>query len=666
MRSGHSEGVYQPPRTSGAGQTTRRAFLHQVGAVVGAGAVLAALRGGQAHAAAIPLVRRVWHDRIVHRVFAGQGSGFAVRGPREGGGLVGLWPAAVYYSPVVETGFAFTHLGLRWRAAGPGAGALRFAVQTSRDGADWSPWLPLEPAGALREGEHYTALARVPGGTRLRYRVQFPERPGTVLEQLALSYLNPYDGPEHPVSAEALVPAPQFPFPFRSREEWGADESLRFDAEGQELWPRMFVPVKKLVVHHTATTNDYTDAAAEVRAIYVYHAKGLEWGDIGYNALIGRDGVVYEGRRGRGPAWGGPREPLSPGVVAGHARFHNYGTAGYALIGHFAATPLPDLMRERLVDLLTFEARRHGVDPLGDGDFLRHDGIWHRAVANVSGHRDLVKTECPGDQVYRLLPELRAAVAARLGGPRAAAGRALFTLAPPPAAVTRRTLAAAWAGAGGPPPGWCFAYYLERWERAGPFDIVPADNRPAWSPFLPVSAAFLVDLAPGHYTLHLRGRDPSGQEALYETHTTFHVTDEIVVDNEDQGQTQRIGAWTVTTEGEGIYGESYETAPPGRGERVFRWLPLISETGWYEVWARWPAGEGGAADAPYMVVHADGIYRERRDQRVQGGAWNRLGGERLFRFAPGGPAAVVLANDADGVVAADAVKLVLRVRLEGR
>ena len=75
----------------------------------------------------------------------------------------------------------------------------------------------------------------------------------------------------------------------------------RFDASGAESWPRMYVPVKKLVVHHTATTNDYTDAAAEVRAIYVYHAKELDWGDIGYHALIGRDGMVYEGRRGRGP-----------------------------------------------------------------------------------------------------------------------------------------------------------------------------------------------------------------------------------------------------------------------------------------------------------------------------------------------------------------------------
>src|SRR5581483_7136593 len=152
-------------------------------------------------------------------------------------------------------------------------------------------------------------------------------------------------------------------------------------------------------------------------AIYVYHAQELDWGDIGYNALIGRDGVVYEGRRGRGPARASDgRQLLSPGVVAGHAFFHNYGTTGIALIGDFTAAPLPRLMRERLVDLLAYSAGRAGVDPSTVSDFLRSDGIWHRDVPNLAGHRDLLVTECPGDQVYQLLPDVRAAVAERLGG----------------------------------------------------------------------------------------------------------------------------------------------------------------------------------------------------------------------------------------------------------
>jgi hypothetical protein len=79
----------------------------------------------------------------------------------------------------------------------------------------------------------------------------------------------------------------------------------------------MFVPVKTLSVHHTATTNSYTDGAAEVRAIYHYHAVTKRWGDIGYGALIDRSGIIYEGRHGRGEAPPGKcsARAWSPGTI---------------------------------------------------------------------------------------------------------------------------------------------------------------------------------------------------------------------------------------------------------------------------------------------------------------------------------------------------------------
>ena len=78
---------------------------------------------------------------------------------------------------------------------------------------------------------------------------------------------------------------------------------------------------------------------------------------------------------------------------------------------------------------------------------------------------------------------------------------------------------------------------------------------------------------------------------------------------------------------------------------------------------RWPEGEGRAANAPYAIVHADGVYHERRDQRAGGGEWSRLGGGRLFRLLPGRTAGVILTNEAEGTVVADAVRFVLRTRL---
>jgi hypothetical protein len=175
----------------------------------------------------------------------------------------------------------------------------------------------------------------------------------------------------------------------------------------------------------------------------------------------------------------------------------------------------------------------------------------------------------------------------------------------------------------------------------------------------------MADLVPGHYTLHVRGRDGLGHEAVYETKTSFRVSDELLADDEDLGQTRRSGRWQRRTDGKGILGESWAEAPAGGGESVFRWQPLVAEAGEYEVWVRWPEVDGLASNAPYSVAHEAATYTERVDQRAGGGAWTRLGGERVFRFGAGRVGSVALANDADGPVAADAVKLVLRPQIGG-
>src|SRR3954453_17203424 len=98
----------------------------------------------------------------------------------------------------------------------------------------------------------------------------------------------------------------------------------------------MYVPVKKIVVHHTAGTNDFKDiedVKAEIRADYAYHATTLDWGDIGYNMLIHRWRDVCEGRHGRGH--GLTREACSPGFVAARALDHINGAAGIALLATF-------------------------------------------------------------------------------------------------------------------------------------------------------------------------------------------------------------------------------------------------------------------------------------------------------------------------------------------
>ena len=48
-----------------------------------------------------------------------------------------------------------------------------------------------------------------------------------------------------------------------SRSGWGANESLRFDRRGKELWAPVFQTVQKLVVHHTAGANGESGETAK-------------------------------------------------------------------------------------------------------------------------------------------------------------------------------------------------------------------------------------------------------------------------------------------------------------------------------------------------------------------------------------------------------------------
>ena len=72
-----------------------------------------------------------------------------------------------------------------------------------------------------------------------------------------------------------------------------------------------------VVVHHTATSNSYSPAqsASIVRGIYVYYIQGRGYCDIGYNFLVDRYGIIFEGR------YGG----VDRGVIGAHATLLQHG-----------------------------------------------------------------------------------------------------------------------------------------------------------------------------------------------------------------------------------------------------------------------------------------------------------------------------------------------------
>ncbi len=172
------------------------------------------------------------------------------------------------------------------------------------------------------------------------------------------------------------------------RAGWSADEKVRFDKENKEIWPPEYRATKKVIVHHTVTRDPETDPRATLRAIYQYHAVSRGWGDIGYNFLIDQQGTIYEGR------FGGER------VVGGHALQYNWGSIGIAIIGTYSDHMISDAARSSLLALI--RAKAADLDPVGRSFFIDRDN-----VMNISGHRGVINTSCPGDAFYPQMNNIR-------------------------------------------------------------------------------------------------------------------------------------------------------------------------------------------------------------------------------------------------------------------
>jgi hypothetical protein len=181
------------------------------------------------------------------------------------------------------------------------------------------------------------------------------------------------------------------------RAAWQADEKI---THGKTL----YAPTLKLaIVHHTAGSNNYTEAEAPaiVRGIEVYHVQGNGWNDIGYNFLIDRFGTVYEGRAGG----------IDKNVIGAHAEGFNTGSVGVALMGNFTTATPPPAMQNALVNLLAWRLDVAHIDPLSTlidksrGNYKYPAGTPVKLRA-ISGHRDTGPTDCPGNAAYALLPTI--------------------------------------------------------------------------------------------------------------------------------------------------------------------------------------------------------------------------------------------------------------------
>jgi hypothetical protein len=194
-----------------------------------------------------------------------------------------------------------------------------------------------------------------------------------------------------------------------TRAQWGADESLRKGT------PEYGQTIKAAFVHHTAGASDYTSAEVPeiIRGIYAVHTQTNLWADIGYNFLVDRFGRVFEGR------WGGMDKP----VIGAHTLGFNTDSFGVAVLGDYETDPVPtSTVVPAFGRIIGWKLGLYGRDPYGRTTFTSGGNNKYPAgtvveLNVVSGHRDAVKTLCPGKNLYPLLGQIRSEAATSMGQP---------------------------------------------------------------------------------------------------------------------------------------------------------------------------------------------------------------------------------------------------------
>lgn len=121
-----------------------------------------------------------------------------------------------------------------------------------------------------------------------------------------------------------------------------------------------------IVLHHTGGAD--IDASAE--EIDQWH-KNDGWVGIGYHYVIRKDGTIEKGR----PDW----------TVGAHAYGENWHTIGIHLSGDFSVAEPTEAQIESTAMLLANLCTDYGI-PIDED--------------HIVGHRDLMSTDCPGDNLY--------------------------------------------------------------------------------------------------------------------------------------------------------------------------------------------------------------------------------------------------------------------------
>ncbi|MDO5627296.1 MAG: FG-GAP-like repeat-containing protein [Mobilicoccus sp.] len=286
-------------------------------------------------------------------------------------------------------------IGVTWQGDAP------LAVQYRTEGPDgWGAWHGVD-TDTGDTGENDGAQVRagsdpivLTGAIAVQARILGAE--GDEPSDPQLSVIDPGEGRADatadqagPGAANASAARPTI----HSRRAWGADESLRRSGAS-------YGNFRGTIVHHTAGTNNYSQAQvpAILRGIYAFHTRDRGWNDIGYNFLVDKWGRVWEGRAGG----------MDRAVVGAHASGFNAVTMGISLMGDYSRVQPSAAAIDAMTRTIAWNSSVHGYDPRAR---FTHNG---RSYRNVSGHRDVGSTSCPG-LIYNSLTTMATRAASMRG-----------------------------------------------------------------------------------------------------------------------------------------------------------------------------------------------------------------------------------------------------------
>jgi hypothetical protein len=315
----------------------------------------------------------------------------------------------------------FTFVWFSWLQTAGDAADLQIELRSGPDAAALGDWqaVPLSDDAAapgVEAERRFTAPFSVARATVFELRISarrlddggvaaFSDVRATLFDTSA-----PLDPPQADLVEPRMPGRSNVRPPIVSRTAWGNPDG-QFSPRVPAGWTTYY-PTTHIVIHHTAGSDVDVNGStvAVLRGIWNYHANTLGWGDVGYNYLIDRNGVIYEGRAGGDN-------------VSGFHDAANEASMGIALIGTYTNQPPSAAAQQALVNLIAWKIEQRGLDPNGSAFYLGCQDLTRCVQVNpgavvpvITTHRDIARTtSCPGDAFHALLAGIRQRVTQQLG-----------------------------------------------------------------------------------------------------------------------------------------------------------------------------------------------------------------------------------------------------------